>query len=253
MQHPPISPAQIEARIAGHLDELLALWWAEQGVSKPRDLQLIASALPFPREAPIRLLDLCCGPGDVGRAARRQFPKAQIDCVDRDVFLTAICASVNQRDGVASNIVIADLKDKDWQAGLSSSYDAIVTVNALHWFDRAHTARLVQDIHGLLRPGGAFLFAEPADAEAPFVAGVKDWKAAQPPRYTRENWQRFWSRATEILGYDHTKLLGSRNANYIDERMSVAGWMQLLHSAGFVLTDVLFRDADQVIIAALKP
>ena len=44
-----ISQAEIEARISGHLDELLELWWAEQGVSKPRDLQLIASALPFPR------------------------------------------------------------------------------------------------------------------------------------------------------------------------------------------------------------
>jgi hypothetical protein len=31
----PISQAEIEARISGHLDELLELWWAEQGVSKP--------------------------------------------------------------------------------------------------------------------------------------------------------------------------------------------------------------------------
>jgi hypothetical protein len=34
--------------------------------------------------------------------------------------------------------------------------------------------------------------------------------------------------------------------------MSVAGWTRLLQSAGFRLTDVLLRDADQVIIAALK-
>jgi hypothetical protein len=43
----PISQAEIEARISGHLDELLELWWAEQGVSKPRDLQLIARRFPF--------------------------------------------------------------------------------------------------------------------------------------------------------------------------------------------------------------
>ena len=69
----PISQAEIEARISGHLDELLELWWAEQGVSKPRDLQLIASALPFPRGQAVRVLDLCCGPGDVGRAIRHEY------------------------------------------------------------------------------------------------------------------------------------------------------------------------------------
>jgi hypothetical protein len=34
--------------------------------------------------------------------------------------------------------------------------------------------------------------------------------------------------------------------------MFAVGWICLLQSAGFTLTDVLLRDADQVIIAALK-
>src|SRR5262249_55630919 len=44
MQSPPISQAEIDARIHGHIDELLELWWAEQGASKTNDLELIASA-----------------------------------------------------------------------------------------------------------------------------------------------------------------------------------------------------------------
>ena len=32
---------------------------AEQGVSKPRDLQVIAAALSFPRGQAVRVLDLC--------------------------------------------------------------------------------------------------------------------------------------------------------------------------------------------------
>jgi len=31
MQSPPISQSEIDARIHDHVDELLALWWAEQG------------------------------------------------------------------------------------------------------------------------------------------------------------------------------------------------------------------------------
>jgi trans-aconitate 2-methyltransferase len=252
MQPPPISQAEIQARIGGHLDELLQLWWTEQGASKPRDLQLIAAALAFPREQALRVLDLCCGPGDVGRAIWRQYPNAQIDGVDRDPFLSSICAAVNGRDQVPGKIVVADLMDQGWQDGLSRDYDVVATVNALHWFDVPRAEQLILDIHALLRTGGVFVLAEPASAEARFAAGFEAWKASQPPRYSRENWERFWSRANALLGYDHTKLLGTRDANRIDEDLSVAGWTRLLQSAGFALTDVLLRDADQVILAALK-
>ena len=34
MQSPPISQAEIDARIHDHIDELLALWWAEQGAHR---------------------------------------------------------------------------------------------------------------------------------------------------------------------------------------------------------------------------
>jgi hypothetical protein len=34
--------------------------------------------------------------------------------------------------------------------------------------------------------------------------------------------------------------------------MSVGGWMPLLEHAGFEFTDVLLRDADQVVLGALK-
>ena len=52
---------------------------------------------------------------------------------------------------------------------------------------------------------------------------------------------------------DHTTLLGPRQANRIGEHgMSVAGWIGLLERAGFDLIDVLLRDAEQVVIGALK-
>ena len=253
MQPPPISQAEIDSRISGHLDELLELWWAEQGASKPRDLDLIASALGFPRDQAVRVLDLCCGPGDVARAIWRQYPNARIDCVDRDPFLISICAGVNQRDQVPGKIVVADLQDDGWRDGLPGDYDAVATVNALHWFDPPRMEQLVRTIHALLRRGGVFIFAEPADPAGRFAAGFEAWKAAQPPRYSRENWERFWSRANALLGYDHPTLWGPRRASHIDDDMTVAGWTRLLQGAGFALTDVLLKDADQVIIAALKP
>jgi len=253
MQSPPISQTEIDTRISSHIDELLELWWAEQGASKPKDLELIALAMPFPRDQAIRVLDLCCGPGDVGRAIRQIYPKAQIDCIDRDPFLTSICRAVNQRDRIPGRLVVKDLNDDGWLDGLPGNYDVVATVNALHWFDVRRAGQLIKDVHGILRDGGVFLLAEPASPETPFVAGFEEWKTKQPPRYTPENWERFWSRANVLLGYDHTTLLGPRHANRIGEDgMSVAGWRRLLEGAGFEFIDVLLRDADQVVIGALK-
>ncbi len=253
MQPPPISQAEIETRIDRHLDELLTLWWAEQGEAKVRDLQLMASALPFPREQAVRVLDLGCGPGDVGRAIRRDYPDAQIDGVDRDAFLAAICKGVNRRERIPGKIVVRDLEDRGWQSELAKDYDVVATANVLHWFDAAGAKRLIQEVHGLLRDGGVFLFAEPASAEKPFATGFEAWKAKLAPRYSRENWERFWSRANAILGYDHIALWGERPTDRIgDEDMTVAGWISLLNEAGFTLTDVLLRDADEVIMASMK-
>jgi len=253
MQQPPISQAEIETRISPHLDELLKLWWAEQGTQKVRDLELMATALPFPRDSALRVLDLCCGPGDVGRAIRWHYPKAHIDSVDRDPFLAAICRRVNQRDNVPGRIVVQDLENADWHADLAGGYDVVATANALHWFTRERAEGLLQQVCALLRSGGVFLLAEPASADAPFAAGFAEWKDRQPPRYSQENWQRFWSRASAILGYDPIKLLGPRPTDRIDNELSASGWIALVEKAGFKAVDVLLRDADEVIIAALKP
>lgn len=251
MQSPPISQTEIDARIHSHVDELLELWWAEQGASKPGDLELIASAIPFPRGQAIRALDLCCGPGDVGRAIRRIYPNAHIDGIDRDPFLMSICRAANRRNSIPGTLVVRDLKEDGWLDELRGNYDVVATVNALHWFDRERAAQLFDDVHETLKDGGLFLLAEPACPESPFAAGLDEWKAAQPPRYTRENWQRFWSRANELLGYDHTALLGSSDANRIGDTMPVGGWLRMLEEAGFGPIDVLLRDADQVIIGAV--
>ena len=162
MQSPPISEVEIDARIDSHIDELLELWWAEQGASKPKDLEMMALTIPFPRGQAIRALDLCCGPGDVGRAIRRIYPKAHIDGIDRDPFLTSICRVVNQRDRIPGTLVVRDLKDDGGLDELPGDYDVVATVSALHWFDAERAAQLVKSVHGTLRDGGLFLLAEPA-------------------------------------------------------------------------------------------
>jgi trans-aconitate methyltransferase len=254
MSGTPLSLDEIQRKLGNdNLDELLHLWWTEQGDAKRRDLELIAAALPFSPQQGLRVLDLCCGPGDVGRAIRSRFPKARIDCVDRDVFLIAICIGVNQREGISGQTFVRDLRSGVWSKGLAPEYDVVATANALHWLNARRAAALFGEVFRHLRPGGVFVFAEPASAEKRFASGVAEWKSKQPARYSQESWKRFWSRANELLGYDHTKQLGSPGTRRIGEEMSVQGWIELLKNSGFESVDVLLRDADEVILAGAKP
>jgi len=248
-----LTQSEIEKKLSNELlDELLELWQTEQGAEKRRDLELMAVVLPFPVDAPLRVLDLCCGPGDVGRSIRARYPHSQIDCVDRDVFLISICIGVSRRERVSGQNFVRDLWNADWHSGLRHDYDVVATANSLHWFDTHRVADLFKDVFGLLRSRGVFLFVEPACTEKMFADGFAEWKSRQPARYSRENWERFWTRANDIIGYYHTKLLGSRGSHLV-EGMSVSRWFQTLRDAGFECIDVLLRDADEVFLAAAKP
>ena len=160
-----LTQSQIEKKLSNeNLDELLDLWRTEQGAEKRRDLDLMAAAIPFSKDATLRVLDLCCGPGDVGRAVRARYPKSQIDCLDRDVFLISICLLTNRREGISGQSFVRDLWEPDWCRGLERDYDMVATANALHWLDARRVFELCKDVFRLLRPGGVFLFVDPPAA-----------------------------------------------------------------------------------------
>jgi len=52
--------------------------------------------LPFAIDQEIAVLDMCCGPGDLGRFVRARFPEARIDCVDR-VCAELLISAENQQ------------------------------------------------------------------------------------------------------------------------------------------------------------
>lgn len=254
MKLPPITEPEIDARITEHVQELLQLWWAEQGFAKERDLEILASSIPFKRDHALRTMDLCCGPGDVGRAIRQIYPNADVDFVDRDPLLLSICRGFNQRAAIPGTYRQLDLKDESWCQGLEiGRYDVVAIANSLHWLDEVRVDAVLGDVNKLLCAGGILLFAEPARPEALFALGFDEWKRRQPPRYEPERWHAFWGRVNSLLGYDHTELLGSPNDPRIGDNMTVAGWIELAKNRSFRTVDVLWRDADVVIVAAQKP
>jgi|SRR5689334_8740779 len=165
---PPLTETQIAQKLSSeNLDELLQLWWAEQGVAKHRDLELMAAALPFPTDANLRVLDMCCGPGDVGRVIRGRYRNSCIDCVDRDVFLISICDGINRREGVSAESFVRDLWNTDWHTGCATTMT--------WWRPRTHFTGLTHHVlrscsmisPGCLVPGDCFCSSSPLAPKRP--------------------------------------------------------------------------------------
>lgn len=94
---------------------------------------------------------------------------------------------------------------------------------------------------------------EPVGTESAFAAGFCEWRAVQPSQHRHEDWLNFWSRVNRLLGYDHSKTLGNREDQRIDDKLSALGWVRMLKEAGFASIDVLLRDSEKIVIASLKP
>ncbi|MGH9480701.1 MAG: class I SAM-dependent methyltransferase [Terriglobales bacterium] len=253
---PAITEAQIAEELRSEdLDEWLRLWRTEQGPAKPGSLELMAAAIPFAPDKNLHVLDLGCGPGDAGRVIASRFPNARTDFVDRDLFFISLCAAVNQRDGIHGRTLVRDLSASGWRRDFQSDYDVVVAANSLHWFSLEQAAQLFADIFVLLRRGGSFLFMEPVSTEAPFASGFARWRNTQPSQHRSEDWINFWSRVNRLLGYDYIKAeFGERDdQQHIGDRLTVMGWVRLLKNAGFESADILLRDPEKVVLAALKP
>jgi SAM-dependent methyltransferase len=250
-----LTQAEIEDKLRGEdLNAWLDLWRAEQGPAKPAALEVIAAAIPFPTDRSLRVLDVGCGPGDAGRAIHSRFPHAQIDFVDRNLFFIALCGEVNRRDGLSGRTLLRDLSEPDWRQGLASDYDVVVAVNAMHWFSVARAEELFGDFFLSLRSGGAFLLMEPAGAESQFASGFNAWQKQQPSQHRHEDWRRFWSRVNALVGDDYGFLGDPPDGhNRIGDKLSVMQWVGLLTGAGFASIDILLRDTEKVVLAAVKP
>jgi SAM-dependent methyltransferase len=248
---------EIEAKLRSEdVDSWLDMWRLEQGPAKPGALKLMAAVIPFPLldDQPLRVLDLGCGTGDAGRAVHSRFPRAQIDSVDRNEFFVSLCGAVNRRDGIGGQTLVRDLARPDWRRDLENDYQVLLAVNVVHWFSLEKAAELFRQIFQLLRPGGVFLLMEPVAAEPPFATGFETWRKEQPSQHNFENWRRFWSRVKALIGYDYG-FLGDPpdDLDRIGDKLSAMAWVDLLRGAGFQSIDILLRDSEKIVLAALKP
>lgn len=242
------------------LDDWLARWRDMQGADDRRQhMECVASLLPFPRDAAIDVLDLCCGPGDLGRTVRARFPNARVDFADRDPFLLGLCRAVEARLGASSRVVHANLWDAAWVLGARDRYDAVVLANALHWLSDHRLDGVFTELHARLRPGGAFVFLEPMSPIPAIATSHAAWVEAHRPRetaYFNAGWDRFWGRLRDEVGFDWFTEVTAQiplDETWTDQHgLHVVSFLDRLRAAGFSHVDVAARDAWSAVIVAVR-
>ncbi len=125
--------------------------------------------------APRRILDLGCGDGIVGAAARRLWPNAQITLLD---FSPAMLQAARERFAGAPDVTLieADFGQPQWleTSGIDASFDVILSAYAIHHQEDDRKHSLYADLFGLLTPGGVFINIEHVSSATPAIARIND-------------------------------------------------------------------------------
>lgn len=120
--------------------------------------QMIADAIPFVRDAAMRILDLGAGYGALTQFLLEQFPNATAVCQDGSEPMIKLGRRRMTQWKGRVDYVIADFSKLGWSRAIDGSFDNIVSTIAIH---NVRVPSIIKDIYKesfqLIKPGGSFL------------------------------------------------------------------------------------------------
>jgi SAM-dependent methyltransferase len=120
--------------------------------------QLLADAIPFPKDAPIQILDVGAGYGALAQFLLEQFPNAKAVCQDGSEEMGQLGRRRMSKWKGRFDYVITDFSKPGWSQAIDGSFDAVVSTIAIH---NVRVASVIEDIYKeifhLVNPGGCFL------------------------------------------------------------------------------------------------
>lgn len=115
----------------------------------------LAEGLPERLRAGVDVADIACGSGHAINVMARAFPASRFTGIDfSDEGLGAGRAEAERLGLANANFIARDASTLD----VTEAYDVITVFDAIH--DQAQPARVLQNIHRALRPGGVFLMVD---------------------------------------------------------------------------------------------
>jgi tRNA (cmo5U34)-methyltransferase len=136
--------------------------WAERQKGREPGRQeafaALAAALPFKKDAAIKILDAGAGYGGLTMYLLARFPNASAVCHDGSKAMAELGSERMKSFAGRFSYVIADFSKRDWNRGVTGLFDAAVSSIAIHNVrDTKTIQRIYADIFPLVKTGGCFL------------------------------------------------------------------------------------------------
>lgn len=202
-------------------------------------------------QAPIQVVELCCGGGLLATAILERFPDARLLAFDGSPkMLAATSAAVGEGNASRLETRAFDLASHDWR-GLEVPVDAVVSSLAIHHLDGEEKRTLFADVHAMLRPGGAFVLA---DILLPAGEAAKRWAARAWDEETRKRSLAFDG---NLAGYerfqaDNWNLFSDPDPDPVDKPSTLVEQLTWLREAGFGEVDVFWMKAGHAVFGGRK-
>lgn len=130
----------------------------QREIDRQGPFRLMAQAIPYGKELPIRMLDVGAGYGALTQFLLSEFPNATAVCQDGSEQMAQLG---RERMGYLKgrfNYVLRDFSEPGWSGMLQGPFEAIVSSIAIHNVRSPDIIRSVySEIFPLVKPGGCFL------------------------------------------------------------------------------------------------
>ncbi|ADB29818.1 Methyltransferase type 12 [Kribbella flavida DSM 17836] len=249
----------VEAAARSRREELRSSWDEQQAGHLPdRELRfgLLLDYVEQLAGPPRRVLDLCCGPGSLTERVLARFPAAEVVAVDIDPLLLDLARDRFAGDHRVS-VLARQLAAPDWDLGLTTGFDAVVTATATHWFPADALAEVYAGVARLLRPGGVFANADHVPIAEPVLRAAAD-------RLHEQHLRTVFAETEDCDGWYERAYADPQYAGWWTERQQVfahwagellerEGWhVDLLRRNGFERAGAVWRRGNDALVIAVR-
>lgn len=138
-------------------DSAHAQWYLDRRQKIPRRDEGYRTLLEFLPDPATRVLDLGCGDGEV--VGRVLDARPGVEAVAAD-FSAEMLGRVRARFAATDAVTVVEHDLEEPLPASWGTFDAVVSAFAIHHVGDARKEALYHEVHGRLRPGGAFLNLE---------------------------------------------------------------------------------------------
>ncbi len=170
---------------------MYVLNWAKGQDSKEAHRQtafhILASAIPYDKGQPIKILDLGAGYGALTRFLLERFPNATAVCQDGSEEMAKLGRERMKDFSGRFDYVICDFSRHGWSKLVGGPFEAVVSSIAIHNVGSPRIIRgIYEDAYTLVQPGGCFLNF---DRHEPPIVDQMKWLCAAGFKDVQCFWQ----------------------------------------------------------------